>query len=718
MGGSYAGYGDDPADMGKIFKVSSAHFSLPEGRLVKLTSPSLYDNQNGPNGHSHTGNVSGDGTSITLTGNSWRKVPFMYYVRPRTVLEVTVTAANSGEVLAIGLDNDNFYANARRNFQLGGRHRDAAMIRLQTQLSGTSAQSYLIPVGEYFTGDVTHLTFVADDDALGAANANFSNIRIYDDADPSARKLAAHWKLDNSPVDASGKNHHLTLEGTAAYTTTSAKGSHALNLDGTASSARTPAHADFNSADAVSAALWFYASGSALSAETLLSIPQRLILGIDRANGSRLYAALHDDSGWRRVDGPTVPTGLWQHAAFTWSAQTGQFRLYHNGIAQGGVKAVQIARPNSPVLLGIHAPSSYAQAFAGRIDEVLLSQGEFSASTVTDLAAGAPDAASITLNSSLISAYASGQDGQNSRPTSATVSSDGKSIRIQGNVWKRHDLSYNVTPDTILEFNVRATNTGEQLSIGLENDNNLNALERRGFQIAGHRVNLNCVQWNRIYSSSQGEITYVIPIGQYHTGAMSHLIFIGEDDAAGATDATFSRIKLYDKAGGTSMYTVSAVADATLQGGIYANKNYGGQPVLVVRDHAMANYDRQAVARFSLVGLPRTPTTATLNLEIASVEGTVSPASPAPLKVYLLTSHDWQENTITWSNRPTLGTLVANVDATHPGQTLSIDVSVQVIAAAAGDQHIAFAIVQEGAAAKSVTFTSRESGRGPTLHLR
>ena len=160
--------------------IATLRVSRATSAPVVLTQGSLTD-YSGQSGTPAAGMVEAGGLALTLTGNAWRKHPFSYTVTPSTMLEFTVDASNAGEILAIGLDNDDNYSNAVRNFQVGGIHNNASFVRLnQTYSVDRGAMTYVVPVGHYFTGAMTSLTFVGKDSSRKAVDASFFNIKVYE----------------------------------------------------------------------------------------------------------------------------------------------------------------------------------------------------------------------------------------------------------------------------------------------------------------------------------------------------------------------------------------------------------------------------------------------------------------------------------------------------------------------------------------------------------
>ncbi len=124
------------------------------------------------------------GRAVRLTGDAWKYVPLYHTTQTATMLEVTVAASDSGELLAIVLDDDIDGTNTRRAFRLGGSDADDGELdtfswRVQpTDMAADGTATYRIPVGRYFTGEVNYLGFVAVDDTDASADVVFSDIRL------------------------------------------------------------------------------------------------------------------------------------------------------------------------------------------------------------------------------------------------------------------------------------------------------------------------------------------------------------------------------------------------------------------------------------------------------------------------------------------------------------------------------------------------------------
>ena len=156
------------------------------GNLTFGGDQAAYGDQDGQNGTTSSVSVSSDGGSTTLSGNAWKQNPLAYNITADTVLELTIDATDTGEILGVSLDNDTAPLNNRRAFLLGGsdvggsRFDDWSWTINPLYSAGQGPVTYTIPVGTYFTGSMSHLGLIADDDSNGSANVVFSDIRLYE----------------------------------------------------------------------------------------------------------------------------------------------------------------------------------------------------------------------------------------------------------------------------------------------------------------------------------------------------------------------------------------------------------------------------------------------------------------------------------------------------------------------------------------------------------
>lgn len=123
-----------------------------------------------------------EGLAVAASKDGWFKFPLAYTVTPDTVLEFTVESVAVGQIIGIGLDADNDPANQKRVFQLAGSETSANLwTDFKNYAQNGGPKTYSIPVGAYYTGPVSYLVLVNDNDSgNNAVSARFSGIRLHD----------------------------------------------------------------------------------------------------------------------------------------------------------------------------------------------------------------------------------------------------------------------------------------------------------------------------------------------------------------------------------------------------------------------------------------------------------------------------------------------------------------------------------------------------------
>ncbi len=124
--------------------------------------------------------VTNAGENFELDGNLWKRVLVNYNVTANTVLEFDYRSTLQPEIAAIGFDNDSAFNNDNDRFfvygsQLGGISYSAPIPTYQYSGSG-NYEHVTIPIGTFFTGNFSHMTFINDSDALPRGNSQYQNV--------------------------------------------------------------------------------------------------------------------------------------------------------------------------------------------------------------------------------------------------------------------------------------------------------------------------------------------------------------------------------------------------------------------------------------------------------------------------------------------------------------------------------------------------------------
>ncbi|WP_425236616.1 hypothetical protein [Ulvibacterium sp.] len=125
------------------------------------------------------------------------------------------------------------------------------------------------------------------------------------------------------------------------------------------------------------------------------------------------------------------------------------------------------------------------------------------------------------------------------------IQDNGNTIKIDGDAWKKTELNYSVTENTILEFDVRIVGLGEIHGILFDNDNAIGNFDRtRMFQVAGSQ------NWGlsdfQNYTGTDW-VSFRIPVGDFFTGDFTYLVFVANKDNDPDTQQSFYRnIRLFE----------------------------------------------------------------------------------------------------------------------------------------------------------------------------
>ncbi|MES9993736.1 MAG: RHS repeat-associated core domain-containing protein, partial [Candidatus Thiodiazotropha sp.] len=129
-------------------------------------------------GQDVNGTATVQGNSLTLTGNTWKRIAFPYTITPDTVLEFDFESSTEGEIQGIGFDIDSTI-DREWSFKVYGSQ--SWGIQDAGSYTGSGVMRLVIPVGQYFTGTMQWLTFINDHDvASPTAQSRFSNVRVYE----------------------------------------------------------------------------------------------------------------------------------------------------------------------------------------------------------------------------------------------------------------------------------------------------------------------------------------------------------------------------------------------------------------------------------------------------------------------------------------------------------------------------------------------------------
>ncbi|WP_181687060.1 type IV pilin [Halorhabdus salina] len=113
----------------------------------------------------------------------------------------------------------------------------------------------------------------------------------------------------------------------------------------------------------------------------------------------------------------------------------------------------------------------------------------------------------LRFDATTVRSYGGGQDAD----AEFTSTMGEREVTLKNNTWKLLDFEYNVTAQTVLEFDFRATNAGEIHGIGFETDDSISS--NRIFTLLGSQP------WGieyGEYETGDGWVHYEIPVGELY----------------------------------------------------------------------------------------------------------------------------------------------------------------------------------------------------------
>jgi len=142
------------------------------------------------------------------------------------------------------------------------------------------------------------------------------------------------------------------------------------------------------------------------------------------------------------------------------------------------------------------------------------------------------------------------------------VQDGGDTLYLEDNTWRRTDRTFEITPntvlefdfrstkDTVLEFDFRSTKEGELHGIGFDENTNV-ADAARIFKIFGSQDWDKAIDWPDPYTDLGTTKRFVIPVGDYYTGSSMFLVLQNDDDRNDrlGTDnnSWFTNVRVYEK---------------------------------------------------------------------------------------------------------------------------------------------------------------------------
>ncbi len=409
-----------------------------------------------------------------------------YTITSSTILEFDFKLTKLGEVHGIGFDTDGNISE-NQTFKLAGTQAFGNAAFNYTASTGTW-QTFTIPVGQYFTGQFSRLFFVMDHDT-GAqdGDAYFRNIKVSEGACVTCDDGVQNG--DETGVDCGGSCAPCPLACSLDLGAQTYNGYGNGQDEGTATVSNGELRLTDNAWKSINL-------NYNVTSETVLEFDFKLTK-IGEVHG---IAFDNDYFPSDNFSFKLAGTQAWANTDFTYSATPGTWQSF-----------------SIPV----------GQYYTGQFNRLCF---------IMDHDAGAKDGdayfsnvsirevATLDLGAQTYNGYANGQD-----EGTATISNG--ELMLTGNAWKSISMNYDVTENTILEFEFKSTKEGEIHGICFDNNNTLS--EEYTFKMMGTQAWANT---DFTYTASSGNWqSFSIPVGEYYTGQFDRLCFIMDHDE-GAKD--------------------------------------------------------------------------------------------------------------------------------------------------------------------------------------
>ena len=173
---------------------------------------------------------------------------------------------------------------------------------------------------------------------------------------------------------------------------------------------------------------------------------------------------------------------------------------------------------------------------------ILLNGGQFGFSNVEEFCLngtpGGNNCLAIDFNNVDIVSYGGLQD-----QGRVEIQESGTVMYLENNAWKAIEINYQITPQTVIEFDFGSSRQGEIHGLGFDND--LSISSEQTFKLFGIQ------RWGipdfDNYPGNLNWVSYKIPIGQYYTGQFEWLFFLADHDSGSQNgNSYFRNVKVYE----------------------------------------------------------------------------------------------------------------------------------------------------------------------------
>lgn len=449
--------------------------------------------------------ISEDGTTLTLTGNTWKQVLGSFVITEFTILEFDFDLISEGEIHAIGFDVDDD-TNPDTMFRIAGTQ-DWGIDVTALRVPGTN--TVRIPVGQFITSTAenpfTRIVLVNDDDASSAAQSSFSNIRLYEEIPTTTINVGGADVTADISTYGGSQDHavnYVTVDSETNSITIEGNSWKKIDLpEDIVITANTILQFEFDAETLGEIhAIGFANDPLNISPSQTFRVAGSQNWGINATDLDQLM--VDHDNDPLTPDVIQIPVGQYFTGSFDF------LTIVNDDDTSAAVKATF---SNITIFDATYTPTITLNGVSGAVE--LMSFG------------GAQDKAP------------------------SFVGIDGDTIRIEGNGWKALALNggVTITSTTVLTFTFESDSIGEIHGIGFATDATLGTADAaHSFRTAGtQNWGINATNDLSPYITIVGN-TWTIEVGKFFTGTFDYLTLICDDDADGYAVSQFSGIEIYD----------------------------------------------------------------------------------------------------------------------------------------------------------------------------
>jgi|TARA_R100000501_G_scaffold18139_1_gene36338 hypothetical protein len=453
-----------------------------------------------------------DQTTLTMTGNNWKKLSIDYSVTKDTMLTFEFRSTSKAESHGIGFDDGDQSA-LDFQFQLYGTQDGNSITNTDYQYKGSGNwQTFTISLGDYVNGSIDNLVFINDDDASAKANSQYRNVRIYE-GDGTAPTPDPDPEPNPKPEPGIETAIDFTDSTLSSY-----------------SSSQDRVNKSFSYSE--STVSMTGNSWKKLALDNTITDQTMVTFEFRSTSKGESHGIGFDDSDQRALDFQFQLYGTQSGNAIT------NTDYKYNGSGNWQTFTIPLGDfvgDSVENLVFINDDDARANANS-QFRNIRFYEGEEGTSDQDPT----PDPQDvIDFTDSTISSYSSSQDRVNK-----AFSYDESTIAMTGNSWKKLALDYSVTDETMITFEFRSDSKAESHGIGLD-DGDQRALDFQ-FQLYGTQGGNSITNTEFAYDGSGDWQTFSISLGDYVSGNVDYLVFINDDDARSNANSQFRNVRIYE----------------------------------------------------------------------------------------------------------------------------------------------------------------------------